>query len=266
MGWVKLDQHFFTHPKALTAGRDARDLWLVGLCWSSAHQTDGVVPAAVLSLLGSLAGVVDIDVAASRLVEVGLWETHVEGWSVHDFLSHQTSRADRDLWKTRERERKQTTRRAPKDANVREVSASCPRGFRAIEVEVEEEEEVSQSRTPKPPVDKSTRASRKQTTTTTPTVVTNALERIATTLAERYAADGDQVAYRHTVIANGAEHLAKLDELAAANPTATADELAAMALTGRERKPSTPRPSCTVCGATTHDASRCLLADTEEQP
>jgi hypothetical protein len=266
MGWVKLDQHFFTHPKALTAGRDARDLWLVALCWASAHQTDGVVPAAVLPLLGSLAGVVDIDVAASRLVDVGLWETHVDGWSVHDFLSHQTSRADRDLWKTRERERKQTARRAPKAALVREVSADCPRGFRALEVEVEVEEEVSQSRTPTPPVDNSAVRGRKRTTTTTPAVVTNALEQVATALAERYAADGDTAAYRATVIANGSDHVARLGELAAANPTAGADELAAMALAAREPKPAQTRSACAVCGASTHDASRCMLADPEEMP
>jgi hypothetical protein len=45
MPWVKLDDRFFTNPKVIGAGRDARDLYLAGLCYCAAELTDGFVPA-----------------------------------------------------------------------------------------------------------------------------------------------------------------------------------------------------------------------------
>ena len=51
MPWVKLDDHFFRHPKVIAAGRDARDLFLAGLCYyssgptgDSASRSDGLAP------------------------------------------------------------------------------------------------------------------------------------------------------------------------------------------------------------------------------
>lgn len=119
-GWVKLDEGFFLHPKALAAGRDARDLYLAALCWSSQQQTDGLVPAHTLPLIASLAGVPDADQAAYRLCEVRLWENDPAGWVIHDFLAHQQSKEERETYRQRERDRKQAARDALKAQQVPE--------------------------------------------------------------------------------------------------------------------------------------------------
>ena len=41
MPWVKLDDQFFSHPKVLRAGRDARDLYLASLTFCARNKTDG---------------------------------------------------------------------------------------------------------------------------------------------------------------------------------------------------------------------------------
>lgn len=132
MGWVKLDDGFFLHPKAVAAGRDGRDLFLTALCWSNQQMTDGVVPAHTLPIISALSGVADYDQAASRLVEVGLWETHVDGWAVHDFLGFQQSRSEREEWLAKDRERKRRARdlkRAETAQPVVTASARIPNGI-----------------------------------------------------------------------------------------------------------------------------------------
>ncbi len=120
MAWVKLDDGFYLHPKAIAAGRDGRDIFVTALCWSNQQMTDGVIPAHTLPLIAALAGVADYDTAASRLVEVGLWHNHVEGWEIHQFLESQQSREQREEWLRRDRERKQAARDARKATQVPE--------------------------------------------------------------------------------------------------------------------------------------------------
>lgn len=129
------------HPKALAAGRDARDVYLAALCWSNQQRTDGVIPSHALPLIASLAGVADADQAASRLCEVGLWDNHVDGWQVHDFLAYQQSKEDREAWLKSERERKQRARDARKPPEVpqpvRAESKRNPRNVRSRDVDVD---------------------------------------------------------------------------------------------------------------------------------
>ena len=136
MAWVKLDDGFFLHPKAIAAGRDARDVYLAALCWSNQQMTDGVIPAHTLPLIAALAGVADYDAAASRLVEVQLWHNHVEGWEVHGFLERQQAREQREEWLQRDRERKKAARDARKAQQVPEIvqpeSERNPDGFQTM--------------------------------------------------------------------------------------------------------------------------------------
>jgi hypothetical protein len=92
MSWVKLDDQFFTHPKVQRAGRDARDLFLVGLTYCANHRTDGIVPAEALPLLAFMAGIPDGEAAARKLVEVHLWEEGATGYAVHQYLEYNPSR------------------------------------------------------------------------------------------------------------------------------------------------------------------------------
>lgn len=155
MAWVKLDDGFYLHPKAIAAGRDGRDIFVTALCWSNQQMTDGVIPAHTLPLIAALAGVADYDNAATRLVEVGLWHNHVEGWEIHQFLDSQQSRQQREEWLRRDRERKQQARDARKDNQepeiVRPESVRNPNGIHdlsALEKSKSKSSSKSSSNTP----------------------------------------------------------------------------------------------------------------------
>lgn len=92
MAWVKLDDGFFRHHKAVQAGRDARDLALASWCFSSASLSDGFIPEAALRQLAADAGVGQPKKLAERLVDVGLWEHTQGGYRIHDYLDFNPSR------------------------------------------------------------------------------------------------------------------------------------------------------------------------------
>jgi hypothetical protein len=91
LAWVKIDDGFLRHPKIVAAGRDARDLYVAGLCYAGAQLTDGFIPTGVLRQLGADADIGDPTTAATRLVATGLWHAVDGGWRVHDYLDYQPS-------------------------------------------------------------------------------------------------------------------------------------------------------------------------------
>lgn len=249
--WLKLDVGFFSHPKALAAGRDGRDLYLAGLCWSAGQETDGLVPAHALALVAMLAGVPDPDQTASRLVEVGLWAHDPDGWVIHSYGDWQTTKAERDLWKSKERARKQRARTITKGDQtidvVREVSARTTRGIRALDVDVEVDNS-HQSETgypqddPQPVDDDDERA-------------TEALRHLAGHLAQRHASS-NPAGYARTVVRQ-AEQLPTLIALARRHPNDTAAQLAQRHLAD----PTPPPPQCDTCRATSHPTALCPMED-----
>lgn len=89
MPWAKIDDRFYTNPKVVRAGRDARELYLVGLTYCAGELTNGAVPREVLPQLAVTVAVTVLphaETCAARLVEVGLWEETAAGWQVHDYL------------------------------------------------------------------------------------------------------------------------------------------------------------------------------------
>lgn len=145
MGWIKLDDGFYRHPKVVRAGRDGRDLFIAGLCWCSSQLTDGHIPAAMLPALSFDAGVPvdEAAIAADRLVEVGLWEHEPEGWVVHDYVDHQRTReqVEHDREQARERQARRRTR----------VTAPSRRDSRPSHSGVTEQESESESESDKRP-------------------------------------------------------------------------------------------------------------------
>lgn len=258
-GWVKLDEGFFLHPKALAAGRDARDLYLAALCWSNQQQTDGVVPAYALPMVASFAGVTDFDQAASRLVEVGLWDNHIDGWAIHDFLTYQQSREQREAWLKRDRDRKQAARDARRSREVlnpvRVDSERNPRSVRSRDVDVDVDVDVSffssstdesQNGYPQPEDDDDR--------------VNQAIQRWAEIKATE-AATTNGPGYKRTLIANAAPdgHHAAIAELAAKHPTRDPTWLADEHL-GRPHPPD----KCANCKALYHTADQCPLPPIED--
>lgn len=93
MPWVKIDDQFLTHPKALAAGKDGRALFIAALCHSAAHLTDGIVARTSLPTIAAAADVRGPSTAA-RLVAVGLWHEHPDGWEIHDYHDHNPTSDD----------------------------------------------------------------------------------------------------------------------------------------------------------------------------
>jgi hypothetical protein len=90
MAWIKLDDQWMEHPKIVTVGRDARDVWLASITWCAKYLTDGYFPKNLLPTLATMAGV---DVAncqtfANDLVDVCLWELEGNKYLVHDYLKY----------------------------------------------------------------------------------------------------------------------------------------------------------------------------------
>lgn len=100
MTWVKIDDKLTTHPKWV-ACRDhpmARLLWVHGLVWCGAHNTDGIIPPESVDLIAFTAGLSPRHVksAADQLVAVKLWRRRTKrdggGFEVVNFLDFQPSR------------------------------------------------------------------------------------------------------------------------------------------------------------------------------
>lgn len=88
MSWFRVDDKFFEHPKALRAGKDARNLWFrVGVSCAS-FNTDGRVDGEIVAELAPQAGVTKWKAATVRLVEVGLWHDHRTVGDCNDCATH----------------------------------------------------------------------------------------------------------------------------------------------------------------------------------
>lgn len=92
MTWVKMDDHFHSHPKLALLGQlqlPCVGLHVLAICWSAQYLTDGFVPAAQPA---KLAGGNEKDLV-NALVAVGLWHEVDGGWQIHDYLDYQPSKA-----------------------------------------------------------------------------------------------------------------------------------------------------------------------------
>ena len=110
--WTKISDDFFRHPKVVSAGRDARDLYLVALAHCNEHLTDGFVAATYLRRLAADAEIDDAPASAHRLVEVGLWEEAEGGWRVHGFADYNPTRAEVEAERAKTAERVGNWRKA----------------------------------------------------------------------------------------------------------------------------------------------------------
>lgn len=86
MPWFKVDDRLHDHFKARQAGKAAMGVWVLAGSWAMASETDGFIPASVLSRWGTKRD-------ANSLVSVGLWQEFEQngerGWRFHDWLKYQ---------------------------------------------------------------------------------------------------------------------------------------------------------------------------------
>lgn len=88
MAWVRLDDGFPDHPKALQAGPLACWLYVCGIAYANRYLTDGFIPERQVRRL------IDAkkpEALTEALVNAGLWETVEGGFQIHDYLDYQPS-------------------------------------------------------------------------------------------------------------------------------------------------------------------------------
>jgi hypothetical protein len=98
--WIKLDDKAPRHPKIAGLSDRAFRWWVRGLCYASEFLTDGLLPFEFTR-----------DIPQSCINEFRdrrLWVLGDLGWQIHDYMDHQTARADvqREREKTRDRQAK----------------------------------------------------------------------------------------------------------------------------------------------------------------
>lgn len=112
MTWIKIDDSFPDHPKIIGLSNEAFRVHIHGLCYCGRFLTDGFIPSAALSKIGSLE-------AISELVEAGLWadEGTAGGYLIYGYLDHQTSKKQVEEKRDSMRERQKRYRERNKDSN-----------------------------------------------------------------------------------------------------------------------------------------------------
>lgn len=110
MPWFKVDDSLAFHAKVMRAGNAAMGLWVRAGSYAAQHLTDGRVERHVARTLGT-AG------EARRLVDVGLWVEHDDGYVFHEWDERQPSRVDVLDRRQREAERKAEWRRRRADGH-----------------------------------------------------------------------------------------------------------------------------------------------------
>ena len=87
MSWIKIDDRFLTNPKILSAGLEARSLYVSSIVYSAGELTDGMIPRATVSKLAALSDVNDAKAATQRLLDLNLWElaSDTDGYVIHDY-------------------------------------------------------------------------------------------------------------------------------------------------------------------------------------
>ena len=93
MSWVRFDDGFFRHPKVVTAGRDARDLFMASVFYANSNLTDGFIPEGALRMITADAAINSHAKPITALLKVGLWKEADGGYQIHDYLEYQTSAA-----------------------------------------------------------------------------------------------------------------------------------------------------------------------------
>ena len=117
MTWVKLDDQFPDHPKALACTAEAMWLHICGLCWCARHLTDGRIPRNAVPRLAVVKKPYD---CAAELVAAGIWLEVDGGFEVHDYLKFQPSKSQVESQRQSQRDRQRDSRAR------RGVSASTP--------------------------------------------------------------------------------------------------------------------------------------------
>lgn len=85
MGWVRIDDSFYDHPKFVNLTMESVGLWVSLLAWSNRNLTDGVVPVKVADRFG---------VDAAELIAAGLVEQDLIHLTIVNYGDYQPTAAE----------------------------------------------------------------------------------------------------------------------------------------------------------------------------
>ena len=94
MTWVRIDDQLHSHPKIRHAWRIEQaslGLHLLALSYASCHLTDGTITQDFVD--DQLPIKAKRARAIAALEAAGLWERNGDGWTIHDYLDYNQSRA-----------------------------------------------------------------------------------------------------------------------------------------------------------------------------
>ena len=91
MTWIKIDDSFPNHPKIVGLSDKAFRIHISGLCYCGTYLTDGFVPMTIVARFANEEMKYIVE-----LTDVGLWREAPQdnGFHIHDYLSHQTSKEE----------------------------------------------------------------------------------------------------------------------------------------------------------------------------
>lgn len=122
MTYIKLDDRFFTDAKACAVGMAGRALYVASLCYSGAHETDGLIAWAVVDTVADQAGVARTRKARAAVVESlvaeGMWVVEDAGYRIHNYTGHQRTKAEIEHARAVSRATTAAWRRAKSDKRV----------------------------------------------------------------------------------------------------------------------------------------------------
>lgn len=102
MPYLNVDDNFADHPKVDALSDGAFRLHTAAMCYCAKNLTDGVVATHRVSRLTRTYK----PSLVTELLKCGLWETHADGYEVHDYLDWNKSRAWWEAKRKRDAERK----------------------------------------------------------------------------------------------------------------------------------------------------------------
>lgn len=120
MVWFRVDDGFYSHPKAMQVSLAARGLWVTAGSWVGQQLTDGIVPNHALAVI-SPDTVTRTRKLAQELVDAGLWVEIPGGYLFHEWTARNPTRADVESERQRVkgwREQRRAERRAEREANA----------------------------------------------------------------------------------------------------------------------------------------------------
>ena len=120
MAWIKIDDSFPDHPKVVGLSDKAFRVHISGLCYCGKYLTDGKVPMKIAARFAEedMAVIAELSIA-----ELWIEDLPNNGFIIHDYLTHQTSKdqVEQKRANLRERQKRYREKQTP-DNNVEPVA------------------------------------------------------------------------------------------------------------------------------------------------